>query len=134
MRKLMIACCAILLALTPVAAHAATDISGIWTGSIQAPDGGGDFQISFTFKVDGGKLTGTVEAAQGGQGDPIAISDGKVDGDKVSFNIVFNGTTISHEGTVNSAGDEIKLSSKSSDGSFPPSEMTLKRAKPAVSQ
>lgn len=128
MRKLMIACCAVLLALAPVAAHAATDVSGTWTGSMQAPDGGGDFQISFTFKVDGGKLTGTV---QGDQGDPIALNDGKVDGDKISFNIVFNGTTISHEGTVNSAGDEIKLSSKSSDGSFPASEMTLKRAKPA---
>src|SRR5580698_5527523 len=87
MRKLMTLCCAVLLALAPVAAHAATDVSGTWTGSIAAPGGGGgggDFQISFTFKVDGGKLTGTVQAAQGGQGDPIAISDGKVDGDKVS--------------------------------------------------
>jgi hypothetical protein len=129
MRKLMIACCAMLLVLAPAAAHAATDVSGTWTGSFQGGDG--DFQVSFTFKVDGGKLTGTV---QGDQGDPIAISDGKVDGDKVSFNIVFNGTTISHEGTVNSTGDEIKLSSKSSDGSFPASEMTLKRAKPAAAQ
>ena len=129
MRKLMIACCAVLLMLTPAVAHAATDVSGTWTGAFKGGDG--DFQVSFTFKVDGGKLTGTV---QGDQGDPIALNDGKVDGDKISFNIVFNGTTISHEGTVNSAGDEIKLSSKSSDGSFPPSEITLKRAKPTAAQ
>jgi hypothetical protein len=125
MKKMLILCCAALLtlALVPVAARAATDVTGNWTGSVQG--GNGDFQLTFTFKVDSGKLTGTVDA---GQGDPLPISNGKVDGDKISFDIVFNGTTISHEGTV--AGDEIKLSSKSSDGNFPPNTLTLKRAKP----
>jgi len=133
MRKLMTLCCAALLTLAfvPVAAHAAADVSGNWTGEIKGPDGGNGFQITFTFKVDSGKLTGSV---QGAQGDPIAISDGKVDGDKISFNVVFNGTTITHEGTVNSAGDEIKLSTKSSDGNFPANDMTLKRAKATAAQ
>jgi hypothetical protein len=127
MRKLLSVCCALLvtLALAPPAAHAATDASGIWTGSMQT--GGGDFQLTFTFKVDGDKLTGTV---QGEQGEPFAISNGKVDGDKITFNIDFQGATISYDCTV--SGDEIKLSSKSSDGSFPPNTMTLKRSKPTA--
>ena len=114
-------------ALAPLAARAATDITGTWTGSMQG--GNGDFQLTFTFKQDGATLTGTV---QGAQGDPLPIANGKIDGDKISFDIVFNGTTISHEGTV--TADEIKLSSKSSDGNFPPNTFTLKRAKPAAAQ
>ena len=83
-------------------------------------------QISFTFKQDGTKLTGTV---QGPQGDAMAIANGKIDGDKISFTVAFNGMTITHEGTVNAAGDEIKLTSKSDQGDFPGGQMTLKRAK-----
>ena len=116
-----------MLALAPLAAHAATNVTGDWTGSMQG--GNGDFQLTFTFKQDGATLTGSV---QGPQGDPLPIANGKIDGDKISFDIVFNGTTISHEGTV--TGDEIKLSSKSSDGDFPPNTFTLKRAKPAAAQ
>jgi hypothetical protein len=125
MKKILFACCALMLALAPVAAHAATDVSGTWTGSMSGPDAGGGIQLTFTFKQDAGKLTGSV---QGAQGDPLPISDGKIDGDKITFNVVFNGTTISHDGTV--TGDEIKLNSKSSDGNFPASTLTLKRAKP----
>jgi hypothetical protein len=63
-------------------------------------------------------------------GDPIAISDGKVDGDKISFTVVIQGgMTISHEGTINAAGDEIKLTTKSEGGDFPGGEIILKRAK-----
>lgn len=127
MRKLFSLCLAAVLTLTlaPLAAHAATDLTGTWTGSMDA--GGGDMQLTFTFKQDGSTLTGSV---QGPQGDPIAISNGKVDGDKVTFDIVFNGTTISHEGTL--SGDELKISSKSSDGNFPAATFTLKRAKAAA--
>ncbi len=106
MKKLLFVCAALIMALTPITARAATDISGTWTGAFAGPDGGGGFQISFTFKQDGAKLTGSV---QGPQGDAIAITDGKVDGDKISFKVSFNGATITHEGTINAAGDEIKL-------------------------
>ena len=124
MKKLLFACAALMMALTPITARAATDVSGTWTGAFAGPNGGGGFQISFTFKQDGTKLTGTV---QGAQGEPMAISEGKVDGDKISFKVSFNGMTITHEGTVN--GDEIKLTSKSDQGDFPGGEMTLKRSK-----
>jgi hypothetical protein len=131
MRKLLLFCFAAVLALGFAAsrAYAATDVTGTWTGSIQGPDGGGGFNLTFTFKQDGATLTGTID---GGQGEPLAIKNGKVDGDKISFSIDFNGTTITHEGTV--SGDEIKLNSKSSDGNFPASTMTLKRAKAAAGQ
>ena len=124
MKKLLCACAALIMAFTTGSALAATDVTGTWTGEFSGPNGGNGFQISFTFKQDGTKLTGTV---QGAQGDPIAISEGKVDGDKISFKVSFNGMTITHEGTVN--GDEIKLTSKSDQGDFPGGEMTLKRSK-----
>jgi len=130
MRKLLTFCLAAVLTLTfaTLRAHAATDVTGTWTGSIAAPDGSGSFDLTFNFKQDGSALTGTVT---GPQGDPLSITNGKVDGDKISFNVSFNSTTITHDGTIN--GDEIKLTTKSSDGSFPGSTLTLKRVKPAAS-
>ena len=135
MRKLFSLCLAAVLsfALTPLHALAATDVTGTWTGSIQMDGGGGggggDMALTFTFKQSGAVLTGSVN---GGQGDPLTISNGKIDGDKISFSVEFNGTTITHEGTI--TGDEIKLSSKSSDGNFPAMALTLKRAKAGAAQ
>ncbi|HEX9200261.1 MAG TPA: hypothetical protein VF865_11925 [Acidobacteriaceae bacterium] len=123
MKKLLSLCVAMVMAFTTASAFAATDISGTWTGDMKAPDGGSSFQLSFTFKQDGAKLTGTV---LGPQGDPISITEGVVTGDKFTFNVSFNGMTIVHEGTIVS-GDEIKLTSKSDMG--PAADMTLKRAK-----
>jgi len=73
MKKLLCACAALIMAFTTGSALAATDVTGTWTGEFSGPNGGNGFQISFTFKQDGTKLTGTV---QGAQGDPIAISEG----------------------------------------------------------
>lgn len=105
-----------------VAAFAA-DVTGAWSGEFKGPDGNG-FQITFNFKQDGAKLTGTVT---GPQGDPLEITDGKVDGDKLTFNVAFNGMTINHDGVIK--GDEIALKTKSEQGDFPGGEMTLKRSK-----
>lgn len=113
----------LLLALGSVLAFA-TDISGAWSGNLAGPDGGDGFPISFTFKQDGAKLTGTVK---GPQGDPIEISEGRVDGDKVSFSVSFNGSTFRHEGTI--SGEEIKLSMTSEGGGFPGGSFILKKTK-----
>lgn len=129
MRKLLSLCALLLFAFSPAIAMAA-DITGTWTGAMKGPDGGENFQLSFTFKQDGTKFTGTV---QGPQGDPLPITDGKIDGDKFTFTVSFNGATINHEGTIN--GDEIKLTTKSDQGFG--GEMTLKRsptAKPAPTE
>ena len=129
MRKLLSLCALLLFALSPAIAMAA-DINGTWTGAMKGPDGEANFQLSFTFKQDGTKFTGTV---QGPQGDPLPITDGKLDGDKFTFTVSFNGMTINHEGTIN--GDEIKMTTKSDQGFG--GEMTLKRTptpKPAPAE
>lgn len=121
MRRRSLLTLVVLTALTATAAWA-SDITGTWTGE---SDQG--FSLSFTFKQDGAKLTGTV---QGPQGDPIAISDGKVEGDKVSFIVTIEaggGMKIMHEGTIN--GNEIKLNTKSDNADFPAGPIVLKKAK-----
>ena len=129
MRKLLSLCALLLFALSPAIALGA-DINGTWTGAMKGPDGDANFQLSFTFKQDGTKFTGTV---QGPQGDPLPITDGKIDGDKITFTVSFNGMTINHEGTIN--GDEMKMTTKSDQGFG--GEMTLKRTpapKPAPAE
>jgi hypothetical protein len=120
----LVLCAALLMVLGARSVFAATDMTGTWTGQMSTPDGNG-FSLTFVFKQDGATLTGTV---QGPQGDPIAISNGKVDGSNFSFTVSFNGTTITHTGTI--TGDEIKMSSKSDSGDFPGAQFTLKRSAP----
>ena len=101
----------------------AADVTGTWTGEAKGPDGS-SFQITFTFKQDGATLTGTVQPPQG---DPMAISNGKVDGDKFTFDDSFNGMTIHHDCTVD--GDTIKMTTKTDSADFPGMELTLTRVK-----
>ncbi|HEY1767618.1 MAG TPA: hypothetical protein VGG26_08180 [Terracidiphilus sp.] len=126
MKKLLCVCAALAMAFSAAAALAA-DVSGTWTADSTGPDGS-NYPLTFTFKQDGAALTGSV---QGPQGDPIEISNGKMEGNNISFDVSFNGMTISHSGTVNDAGDEIKLSTKTSQPDFPVHDLTLKRTKPA---
>jgi len=113
---------AVIIVFSAVAAFAA-DVTGAWSGEAKGPNGE-SFPLTFNFKQDGAKLTGTVT---GPQGDPLEITDGKVDGDKIAFNVSFNGMTISHDGVIK--GDEIALKTKTDQGAFPGGEMTLKRSK-----
>jgi hypothetical protein len=101
--KILLIAAVVLLALT--AAYAA-DATGKWVAETQGRNG--PTQTTFTFKVDGAKLTGTM---QGAQGDPIEITEGKVDGDNISFVVVRsmggNEMKMTYKGKV--AGDEIKM-------------------------
>jgi hypothetical protein len=128
MKMLLSLCAALLLTFSAASAFAATDVTGTWVGKMAGPDGS-DFQITFTFKQDGVKLTGTVGSPMGG--DPMEITDGKVDGDKLSFTVSFNGMTIKHEGVITE--DTIKLTTKA-EGDFPGGAMTLTRNKPPAAQ
>lgn len=105
------------LAIFPVLA---ADVSGKWTGNMAGPDG--SMSISCQLKQDGNKLTGTMD----GPGGAMEIQDGKVEGDKLSFTVDFNGMKILHEGEIK--GDEITLTIKM-DGGDGPGPITLKRAK-----
>jgi len=121
MKKLLCVCAALSMTLSAATAMAA-DVTGTWTAEAKAPDGS-TFQLTFAFKQDGATLTGTV---QGPQGDPLEISNGKVDGDKFTFDVSFNGVTIHHDCTVD--GDTIKMSAKSDSQDFPAMDLTLKKA------
>jgi hypothetical protein len=125
MKTLLSICAALLLTLGTASGHAA-DVTGAWSANMKTPDGQ-SFPLTFTFKQDGATLTGTV---QGPQGDPIAISNGKIDGDNFSFDVSFNGMTIHHSCAV--AGDQIKMTTKADSGDFPSVELTLTRAKQAA--
>jgi len=125
MKKLLYLCAALAMAFTAATVRAA-DVTGTWSAEMKTPDGN-SFPLTFNFKQDGDKLTGTV---QGPQGDPIEISNGKVDGDKLTFDVAFNGMTIHHDCTVD--GDQIKMTTKSDSGDFPAMQLTLKRAPAAA--
>jgi hypothetical protein len=105
----------------------AADISGSWTGTSQMGDN--SFTLTYAFKQDGEKLTGTVT---GPDGSPLPLNAGKVVGDKVSFfvNVDMGGTPakFASEGVIK--GDEITLTTKAEGGpDFGGGPMVLKRAK-----
>ncbi len=99
----------------------AGDVTGKWTAQINGPDGNA-ITVNYDFKQAAEKLTGTVE----GPGGVIPITDGKVDGDKISFNLTFNEMKVGTEGTVK--GDEIVVSIKVNGEPFG-GPATLKRVK-----
>jgi hypothetical protein len=113
----------VLFALAGVAAWA-TDITGTWTGSMA--NGNGDFSLTYNFKQDGDKLSGTVI---GPQGDPLPLINCRIDGDQVSFAVKVdmggNATTFSSKGTVK--GDEITLTTTNDAGMDFGGEMKLKK-------
>jgi hypothetical protein len=125
MQRRQFAIFTLLFALLGVAAWAA-DINGSWAGSVSG--GGTDFTLTYTFKQDGDKFTGTV---LGPQGDPLPLIDCKLDGDKISFAVKVdmggNAATFSSKGTVK--GDEIKITTTNDAGMDFGGEMTLKRQK-----
>jgi hypothetical protein len=100
----------------------AAGVDGDWTGSFDA--GQGPIEISYTFKADGAKLTGTTT---GPDGMKIPIKDGTIDGNKIAFavDIDFGGTamTLKYTGVV--GADSIALTS---DFQGMPFNITVKKA------
>ncbi len=96
----------------------AADISGRWEGKMSMPGGGDEMTIAFTFRVDGDKVTGSVESPMG----EMPISSGQIKGDDFSFAVDVGGNTIQHKGKI--TGDTIKITVEG-EMAF---EMTLKRA------
>jgi type 1 fimbria pilin len=122
MRSLAIAVAAMFMA----AAAWAADVTGTWKAEINGPNG--SFTLTYSFKQDGSKLTGSVT---GPQGDPLELQEGKVEAGKIHFavNLPFNGgTKFTSDGTIKS-DDEISLETKNDSGeSFGPA-VTLKKQK-----
>ncbi|MBM3812363.1 MAG: hypothetical protein FJW20_12110 [Acidimicrobiia bacterium] len=117
MKKLLVRALCI-LAVIAVGAMAA-DISGKWEA--QVPGRGGEPRATtFTFKVEGDKLTGTMSD---GRGEAVAIENGKVSGDTISFSVTTQRGKRGYTGTV--SGSEIKFKR---EGGQNAQEFTAKRA------
>ena len=79
----------------------AQGLDGKWKGKVSTPNG--DMNLTYTFKVDGETLTGTV----GSDFSELALDNGKVDGNNFSFSININGQEMSSNGTLD--GDVVKI-------------------------
>jgi len=115
---------AILFLFLAAAAVFAADVNGKWVA--QVPGRGGETREStFTFKADGSQLTGTVSTPRG----EMPISDGKIDGDDISFSQVmeFNGNQVKLNFKGKVAGDVIKFT-RQREGGDRVQEFTAKKA------
>lgn len=114
------------LALGSVSALAA-DFNGKWTGDVQGRNGNTQ-TLTFDLHVDGAALTGKITTPRG----DVDITNGKVDGDTISFDQVlnFNGNsfTISYKGTAAADGTIKFTRTFGSDGDRPPQDFIAKRA------
>ncbi len=109
----------IALVLLAVSAFAA-DVDGKWTGTISTPNG--DFPQTFTFKAEGAKLTGSLEFMPGMA---IPITDGKVDGNNISFTVNLDfgmPFVLTYTGVV--SGNELKVKGEAGGMPF---EFVLKK-------
>ena len=122
MRSRLLLCAA---ALSLAAAVSAADVTGKWTAQVPGRDGQAR-ETTYSFKVEAGKLTGTISGMRG----ETPISDGKVTGDEVSFTVSmsFGGNDVKmlYKGKV--SGDEIQFT-RTREGGDRPQEFTAKRAK-----
>jgi hypothetical protein len=89
----------------------AADFNGKWTATTTSPRG--TQTITFDFHVDGATLTGKITTPRG----DTDISEGKIDGDNISFAQVmnFNGNEmkINYKGKIE--GDTLKLTRQMGD-------------------
>jgi len=98
----------------------AADIDGKWAGTISTPNG--DFPQTFTFKADGGALSGSLSLMPGMD---IPIANGKVDGNNISFSVTLDfgmPFTLTYTGVV--TGNELKVKG---DAGGMPFEFVLKK-------
>lgn len=108
--------CALVVAM---AAAIFADLNGKWKGVISTPDGNA-LDVTYNFKVDGEKLTGTAESPMG----TINVENGKIKGDDFTFSVNVNGTDYPHKGKAyaDSCAMDIDFGGASS-------HFTVKRAK-----
>ena len=113
----------VLLALALAAVALAADATGKWTYELQGRRG--TQNVTLNLKASGSELTGTME---GGRGGPIQISNGKVDGDNISFEVTreFNGNSFTQKFSGKVSGDSMELTIDNGRGS--PQTVTAKKS------
>ena len=101
----------------------AADVAGQWTATFDTQIG--EQHYTYTFKVDGEKLTGTAKNDRG----TTDITNGTIKGDQISFDesLDFNGQTILIKYTGTVSGDSIKLHRKVGD--FAEEDLVANRVK-----
>jgi autotransporter translocation and assembly factor TamB len=107
MLKLILATC--LATMTMMAA----DATGKWTAQMEGRNGN-TMTVTMNLKADGDKLTGTVSGRMG----DTDISEGKVDGSNVTFDVVreFNGNKMTQHYAGTLDGDMIHFTIKTEGG------------------
>ena len=102
----------------------AADVSGTWTASFDTQVGKQEY--TYTLRVDGGVVTGTAKSNLIGDS---TLSDGKIDGNKISFveKGNYQGMPLQFNYTGEIAGDEIRF--KRELMGFPAEEFVAKRSK-----
>jgi hypothetical protein len=83
---------ALLVGCFMVCLAAIADLNGKWTGKVDI--GGTEYPLSYNFKVEGDKLTGTALTPEG----DVPLNNGKTDGTTFSFSISTSGMDIPHTG------------------------------------
>jgi hypothetical protein len=109
----------ILLSLLGLTAQAA-DVSGQWLAQIPGRDGN-LMDTTFTFKVSGAQLTGSIQNQYGER----EISDGKVSGEEISFRVRIDmgGDELIFLYTGKVSGNEIKFTRERKGGEFGPAKV-----------
>jgi hypothetical protein len=109
------------LALAATLAASTVDITGKWTASFETAIGRMDY--TYDFSVKDGTLTGKATSSFG----VVDLLDGKVDGDKVTFGEMLDGSIrIDYTGKIVSA-DEIQFTRQV--GELATEELVAKRVK-----
>ncbi len=117
----------ILLSVFALTALAFGDVTGKYTAEMPGRNGGPARTSTFNLKQDGAKLEGTVSGMGGREN---AISEGKVDGDNVSFTVKveFNGNEMKMLYTGKLEGSDLKLKMTREGGDQPARDITAKKA------
>jgi hypothetical protein len=95
----------------------AQSINGKWKGEMQGPNGA--MEMMYNFKVNADSLSGSIENPMG----ELPISNGKVKGNKFSYDLSFNDMTFTNQGTF--MGDSISIKFQGMQGDT--MEIILKR-------
>jgi hypothetical protein len=114
-KKIMSLVCTTLILATSAFAINAIDLSGEWKTEFDTQVGAQKY--TFTFKVEGDKLTGRASFERMEQKGEADLLEGKVSGDEISFveKFSFDGNEIRIEYKGKVSGDEIKFTRKVGD-------------------
>jgi hypothetical protein len=102
------------------------DLSGNWKGQVNRPDGQTETSVNLELKQDGETITGRIGS---GHTDTAPIDKAKLDGEKLSFEVVGNSSTF--KVSLDVAGDSMKgtVVRSAGDRVSPPMPIELKRDK-----